>query len=52
MSDQTSRFVGNIPEDYDHVLGPVLFADYAEHTARPVAGYALPACWKPAPGPA
>jgi len=40
MSDQTSRFVGNIPENYDHVLGPVLFADYAEHTARLVAGYA------------
>jgi len=40
MSDEATGFVGSIPENYDRGLGPVLFADYAEHTARLVAGYA------------
>jgi len=40
MSDQTSSFVGNIPENYDQGLGPIIFTDYDEHTARLVAGYA------------
>jgi predicted O-methyltransferase YrrM len=40
MSDEATGFVGSIPENYDHGLGPVFFADYAEHTARLVANYA------------
>jgi len=40
MSDEASGFVGSIPENYDRGLGPIFFADYAEHTARLVAGYA------------
>jgi ubiquinone/menaquinone biosynthesis C-methylase UbiE len=39
MSDDATGFVGSIPENYDRGLGPILFADYAEHTARLVAGY-------------
>ena len=33
-------FVGSIPQNYDRGLGPILFSDYAEQTARLVAGYA------------
>ena len=51
MSDEATGFVGTIPENYDRGLGPILFADYAERTARPVAGYALRACWRLAPEP-
>ena len=40
MSDDATGFVGNIPENYDRGLGPIIFADYAGHTARLVAGYA------------
>ena len=40
MSDETTRFGGGIPENYDRGLGPIFFADYADHTARLVAGYA------------
>src|SRR5215471_21020449 len=40
MSDDAAGFVGRIPENYDLGLGPILFADYAEDTARLVAGYA------------
>jgi len=40
MSDDATGFVGSIPEYYDRGLGPIIFADYAEHTARLVAGYA------------
>jgi SAM-dependent methyltransferase len=40
MSDDATGFVGSIPENYDRGLGPILFSDYAEHTARLVAGYA------------
>ena len=40
MSDDATGFVGSIPENYDRGLGPIIFADYAEHTARLVAGYA------------
>ena len=40
MSDETTGFVGSIPEHYDRALGPIFFTDYAEHTARLVAGYA------------
>ena len=37
--DDAAGFVGSIPENYDRGLGPIFFADYAEHTARLVAGY-------------
>jgi ubiquinone/menaquinone biosynthesis C-methylase UbiE len=40
MSDDTTGFVGSIPENYDRGFGPILFTDYAEHTARHIAGYA------------
>ena len=40
MSDDLRGFVGSVPENYDRGLGPIVFADYAEHTARLVAGYA------------
>ena len=40
MSDDVAGFVGSIPENYDRGLGPIFFTDYAEHTARLVAGYA------------
>ena len=51
-SDDATGFIGSIPENYDSGLGPIIFADYAEHTARLVAIAPLPACWRPAPGPA
>ena len=40
MSDDATGFVGSIPENYDRGLGPIIFSDYDEHTARLVAGYA------------
>lgn len=40
MNDDAIGFVGSIPENYDCGLGPIIFADYAEHTALLVAGYA------------
>ena len=40
MSDDATGFVGSIPQNYDRGLGPILFSDYAEQTARLVAGYA------------
>ena len=40
MSDDATGFVGGIPENYDCGLGPIIFTDYDEHTARLVAGYA------------
>src|ERR1700758_366905 len=40
MSDDVAGFVGSIPENYDRGLGPIFFTDYADHTARLVAGYA------------
>jgi SAM-dependent methyltransferase len=43
VSDEATGFVGSIPEIYDRGLGPVIFTDYDEHTARLVAGYA-PTC--------
>ena len=39
MSHEATAFVGNIPEHYDQVLGPILFQDFAEDTARRVAGF-------------
>jgi hypothetical protein len=52
MSDDATGFVGSIPEYYDRGLGPIIFADYAEHTAALSPVMPLPACWRPAPGPA
>ena len=39
-SDDATGFIGSIPENYDSGLGPIIFADYAEHTARLVASSA------------
>lgn len=41
MGDTNEQeFVGSIPENYDRLLGPVLFADYAEEMARRTAALA------------
>ena len=37
MSQQSARFVGSIPENYDNGLGPHIFHDYADDLARRVA---------------
>lgn len=37
MSNDAAGFVGNIPQHYDRVLGPSIFADYAADIARRVA---------------
>jgi SAM-dependent methyltransferase len=37
MSDNAAGFVGNIPEEYDRGLGPMIFVDYAADIARRVA---------------
>jgi SAM-dependent methyltransferase len=37
MSTEHTLFTEDIPSAYDRGLGPVLFQDYAEHTARHVA---------------
>ena len=34
MNDNAASFVGNIPEHYDHGLGPVFFTDVAEEIRR------------------
>lgn len=34
MTENSSRFVGSIPENYDKGLGPILFEDYAEDLTR------------------
>jgi ubiquinone/menaquinone biosynthesis C-methylase UbiE len=39
MSSDAASFVGNIPENYDRGLGPVVFADYAADVARRAATY-------------
>jgi len=40
MSDNAANFTGNIPEIYDRVLGPVIFADFADAMARRAAASA------------
>jgi len=35
--EEAARFTGSIPENYDHGLGPHIFADYAGEMARRVA---------------
>jgi ubiquinone/menaquinone biosynthesis C-methylase UbiE len=37
MSSDATSFVGNIPENYDRGLGPIIFADYAADVARRTA---------------
>jgi ubiquinone/menaquinone biosynthesis C-methylase UbiE len=37
MTQQSARFVGSIPENYDNGLGPHIFHDYADDLARRVA---------------
>lgn len=37
MNEQSAAFTGNIPENYDRALGPVMFAGYAADIARRVA---------------
>ena len=34
MSENSTKFIGNIPENYDRGLGPVLFEDYASDIVR------------------
>jgi SAM-dependent methyltransferase len=36
MGSENARFVGSIPEHYDHGLGPVIFADFADDLAARV----------------
>jgi ubiquinone/menaquinone biosynthesis C-methylase UbiE len=40
MNDQTTNFVGSVPEYYDRDLGPVIFADFADDMARRAAATA------------
>ncbi len=37
MNEQSSQFVGNIPDNYDQGLGPHIFHDYAEDLAKRAA---------------
>ena len=39
MTENASRFVGTIPQNYDEGLGPRIFFDYADELAQRVAGY-------------
>lgn len=52
MNDNAASFVGNIPEHYDHGLGPVFFTDFAEEMAKRVATFARGMCSRRAPAPA
>jgi ubiquinone/menaquinone biosynthesis C-methylase UbiE len=40
MSDRAADFTGSIPAFYDHGLGPVFFADFADEIARRAAATA------------
>ncbi|WP_192255304.1 class I SAM-dependent methyltransferase [Mesorhizobium silamurunense] len=40
MGSDSARFTGSIPEHYDRILGPVIFAGYAEDIARRVSAFA------------
>ena len=37
MTDQAAEFVGSIPEHYDRGLGPIIFANFANHLAQRLA---------------
>ena len=39
MSDNTATPIGNIPDEYDRGLGPVIFVDYADVVARRVVSF-------------
>jgi ubiquinone/menaquinone biosynthesis C-methylase UbiE len=39
MTDDPSRFVGSVPENYDRCLGPRIFEGYAEDMAQRVASH-------------
>src|SRR5438105_6558810 len=40
MSDRAADFTGSIPDFYDHGLGPIFFADFADDIARRAAATA------------
>jgi ubiquinone/menaquinone biosynthesis C-methylase UbiE len=40
VSDRATDFTGNIPQFYDHGLGPVFFTDFADDIARRAASSA------------
>jgi ubiquinone/menaquinone biosynthesis C-methylase UbiE len=40
MENYAASFIGNIPEEYDRGLGPMIFVDYAADIARRVASLA------------
>jgi hypothetical protein len=40
MSDRAADFTGSIPAFYDHGLGPVFFADFADDISRRAAATA------------
>ena len=39
MDNNAAKFIGSIPEFYDHGLGPMIFVDYAADIARRVAAF-------------
>ncbi|HEX3162384.1 MAG TPA: methyltransferase domain-containing protein [Pseudolabrys sp.] len=39
MAGDATEYIGNIPQQYDRNLGPVLFVDYAADISRRVAAY-------------
>jgi ubiquinone/menaquinone biosynthesis C-methylase UbiE len=39
MSSDYARFTSNIPEHYDSILGPMIFAEYAVDIARRAAAF-------------
>ena len=39
MSKQAANFIGSIPENYDHFLGPRIFHDFADDMARRVLDF-------------
>jgi hypothetical protein len=52
MSNDAADFIGNIPQHYDHGLGPMIFVDYAAEIAQRVAAGNPRGCWRRRPAPA
>ena len=50
MSSDSARFTGSIPEHYDRILGPIIFADYAADIARRTAASCPPRVLETAAG--
>lgn len=50
MSSDSARFTGSIPEHYDRILGPIIFADYAADIARRAAAFVPPRVLETAAG--